>query len=88
MTPYLFWELIILIVGVWAIAILFFVYGWILLKRQRKMILDLMKMQNIASDQKEESKPVHLEISKDEPISKYENLKPEEADVSFVDKNE
>ena len=88
MAPYLFWELIILIVGVWLIAVLFFVYGWLLLKRQRKMIQDFFKMQSASVVEQEESAPVKLEISKDEPISKYKDLTPEEADVSFVDKDE
>ena len=40
MAAYLFWEFIILIVGVWLMATLFFVYGWLLLKRQKQMVLN------------------------------------------------
>ena len=87
MAPYLFWELVILIVGVWTIAVLFFVYGWLLLKRQQKMIRDFIGMQ-FSREEKLKEAPVHLEISKNEPISKYKDLTPEEAEVSFVDKNE
>ena len=88
MAPYLFWEFIILISGVWLMAVLFIVFGWILLKRQQKMIRDFMALQGNEASPAAESKPVQLEISKDEPIAKYKDLTPEEADVSFVDKNE
>ena len=90
MTPYLFWEFIILIVGVWLMAILFFVYGWLLLKNQQKMFARLLKLTASTpapSEQGEAS--THLEISKDEPISKYKDMTPDESvDVSFVDKQE
>ena len=88
MAPYLFWEFIILIVGVWLMAILFIGFGWVLLKRQQKMIRDFMALQNSSAPLAQEPKPVQLEISKDEPIAKYKDLTPEEADVSFVDKDE
>ena len=87
MAPYLFWELIVLIVGVWLIAALFVVYGWLLLRRQRKMIQDFIALQGAAPTPQEEVPPLRLEISKEEPISKYKDLTPEEADVSFVDKD-
>ncbi|MBQ3695854.1 MAG: hypothetical protein II938_02655 [Alphaproteobacteria bacterium] len=88
MAPYLFWELIILIVGVWLMAVLFFVYGWLLLKRQKQMMAQFLPPQTPSAESKEPEAPVHLEISKDEPLSKYKDLTPEEADVSFVDKDE
>ena len=87
MAPYLFWELIILIIGVWLIAVLFFVYGWLLLKRQQKMIHDFLQTQ-IPLKPQEETPPIRLEISKDEPISKYKDMTPDEADISFVDQKE
>jgi len=92
MTPYLFWELMILVVGVWVMVVAFVVYGWLLLKRQKKMFVQLL--QKVAGGETNsavppESKRVRLEISKDEPMAKYENFVPEEGvDVSFVDKNE
>ena len=100
MAPYLFWEFIILIVGVWAIAVLFFVYGWLLLKKQRTLVQRIEalyqpvstpseKPQNAADDLPEKPSQQNIVISKDEPISKYKNLNPsEDVTVSFVDKNE
>ena len=90
MAPYLFWELIILIIGVWMMAVLFFVYGWLLLRRQKQMMLELMHTKGKETT-KETPEPtttptVHLEISKDEPLSKYKDIAPETIeDVSFVD---
>lgn len=90
MAPYLFWELIILIIGVWMMAVLFFVYGWLLLRRQKQMMLELMHTK-VEETTKETPEPattptVHLEISKDEPLSKYKDIAPETIeDVSFVD---
>ena len=98
MAPYLFWEFIILIAGVWLMTILFFVYGWVLLKRQKQMIDRLFALpKQPQSDQPEKFQsdteqadlsPRHLEISKDEPLSKYQDVSPEEMEVSFVDKSE
>ncbi len=88
MAPYLFWELIILIVGVWMMAVLFFVYGWLLLRRQKQLIKDLLPLipAKINPDQSESAPTIHLEISKDEPIGKYKDVSPENVeDVSFVD---
>ncbi len=90
MAPYLFWELIILIIGVWMMAVLFFVYGWLLLRRQKQMMLELMhtKVEETTKETLESTPPptVHLEISKDEPLSKYKDIAPETIeDVSFVD---
>jgi len=87
MAPYLFWELVILIIGVWSMAVMFFVYGWLLLKRQKTMMHDLIQNQ-MPSKSQEETSPIRLEISKDEPISKYKDMTPDEADVSFVDQKE
>ena len=89
MAPYLFWELMILVIGVWLMAVLFFVYGWLLLKRQQKMIQTLLATQTPSPAVSTNDAPlVHLEISRDEPIGKYKDLPPDSADVSFVDKNE
>ena len=98
MAPYLFWEFIILIAGVWLMTILFFVYGWILLRRQKQMIDRLFSSPKQPQlDQPERPQPDteqpnlpprHLEISKDEPLSKYQDVSPEEMEVSFVDKSE
>lgn len=90
MAPYLFWELIILIVGVWLMAVLFFAYGWLLLKRQKQMMKELLTLSQNPPEAPQNPEPtVHLEISKDEPINKYKDISPEQvADVSFVDKNE
>ncbi len=89
MAPYLFWELIILIVGVWMMAALFVVYGWLLLRRQKQMMKELLDAVLPKENQNESdaSTPViHLEISKDEPIGKYKDVAPEDVeDVSFVD---
>ena len=87
MAPYLFWEFIILITGVWLMAVLFFVYGWLLLKNQRKMFQDILNTKaSLPSKSSEDPPSVHLEISKDEPIGKYKDLAPDESvDVSFVD---
>lgn len=91
MAPYLFWELMSLVVGVWLMVVVFVVYGWLLLKRQKQMFMQMM--QGEASEAKpaepNEEQPVRLEISRDEPIAKYANFVPgENVDVSFVDKKE
>lgn len=103
MKPYLFGELLILIIGVWLMVVAFLVYGWLLLKRQKRMVnlvLERLPEQKTAPmspelpqepEQKkvETAEPVHLEISRDEPIAKYENFVPgENVDISFVDKKE
>lgn len=106
MTPYLFWELMILITGVWLIAILFFIYGWVLIKKQKQMLHDFYQFlasqsplqetpafqyneQTIPESDREpeiEQEPIHIEISKEEPISKYENMNPQNpVDISFID---
>lgn len=105
MTPYLFWELMILITGVWLIAILFFIYGWVLIKKQKQMLHDFYQFlatqsplqetppfqhneQDEPDEQEEtpEPEPIHIEISKEEPISKYENMNPQNpVDISFID---
>ena len=74
MTAYLFWEFVILIAGVWLMATLFFIYGWLLLKRQKKMMLELLSLRDTQEEEKGESQPeqkaepIQLEISKNEPI--------------------
>jgi len=96
MAPYLFWELVILIVGVWLIAVLCFAYGWLLLKRQQRMIQDLFVKLNLPSSlpQKQEKsvpkkEPVNLVISKNEPMSKYKDMEPDESvTVSFSDEEQ
>ena len=90
MAPYLFWELIILIVGVWMMAVLFFAYGWLLLKRQKQMMQELLNSapqeQPLPSSEDSPAPTIHLEIAKDEPIGKYKDISPEDVeDVSFVD---
>jgi len=90
MAPYLFWELIILIVGVWMMAALFVVYGWLLLRRQKQMMKELLSIAPQKENQDEvntaSAPAIHLEISKDEPIGKYKDVAPEDVeDVSFVD---
>ena len=94
MTAYLFWEFVILIAGVWLMATLFFVYGWLLLKRQKKMMmqfLSLRESEKIENKPKLEDEPkvepVQLEVSRNEPISKYRDLPPDAVDVSFVEDN-
>ena len=93
MAPYLFWELIILIVGVWFMAALFVFYGWLLLKRQQKMIQTLLARtnpQHPTEPPAEElpKKPVELVISKNEPMLKYKDMEPDESvNVSLVDDN-
>ncbi len=92
MAPYLFWELMSLVVGVWLLVVVFVVYGWLLLKRQKQMFLQIL--QGPMADQAKsfvagEEKPIRVEISRDEPIAKYANFVPgENVDVSFVDKKE
>ncbi len=94
MAPYLFWELIILIVGVWFMAALFVFYGWWLLKRQQKMMQTLLDQINPQQFEKipnleSKKKPVELVISKNEPMSKYKDMEPDESvNVSFMDENE
>jgi len=87
MAPYLFWEFVILIIGVWLMAVLFFVYGWLLLKRQKQMILMLLGEKVSEKKTQTEPEPVHLEISKNEPIAKYKDMSPDEATVSFVEED-
>ena len=92
MTSGLFWELMILVVGVWLMVVAFVVYGWLLLRRQRKMFVQILQMVSVSEPNTPdlpEVKKVRLEISKDEPMAKYANFVPEEGvDVSFVDKSE
>ena len=92
MAPYLFWEFMILTVGVWAMVVVFVVYGWLLLKRQKQMFIQIVGEKNGASSESDSAastQPVRLEIPKSEPISKYENFVPGEGvDVAFVDKDE
>ena len=92
MAPYLFWELLSLVVGVWLMVVVFVVYGWLLLKRQKQMFVQMMQgsvPSASKTSQSEEEQPVRLEISRDEPIAKYANFVPgENVDVSFVDKKE
>ena len=94
MTPYLFWEFMILVVGVWLMVIVFVVYGWLLLKRQKQMLEQLLgqfsseQLSALKMSTEPQMAPVHMEISKEEPISKYENFVPAEGvDVSLVDKD-
>lgn len=90
MTPYLFWEFMILVVGVWTMVVAFVVYGWLLLKRQKQMFMQMTAEQSgkTLAESDAASQPVRLEIPKSEPISKYENFVPGEGvDVSFVDKS-
>ena len=107
MKPYLFGELLVLIIGVWLMVVAFLVYGWLLLKRQKQMFAQILthlegktetpqseeteqkEPEETQSQKNEEEEPVHMEISRDEPISKYENFVPgENVDISFVDKKE
>ena len=91
MTAYLFWEFVILIAGVWLMATLFFIYGWLLLKRQKKMMLELLSLRDTQEEEKGESQPdqkaepIQLEISKNEPIEKYKDVSPDEVNISFVE---
>ncbi len=97
MAAYLFWELLILIIGVWLMATLFFIYGWLLLKRQKKMMTDFWAILETTktlppkelTQEEPEPEPIHLEISKNEPIGKYQNLSSERpVDISFVEEKE
>ena len=96
MTPYLFWELLFLGIGVWMLVLIMVIYAWILLQRQRKMI-DII-YDKLDRMEKKTSKPTQLlkdlrpaleeevVISKDEPISKYKDVDlSDAAKVSFVD---
>ena len=86
MAAYLFWEFVILIVGVWLMATLFFVYGWLLLKRQNKMIEEFLALKEVVKDQPSErtNEPIQLEISRNEPIAKYKDVSPDEVNISFM----
>lgn len=100
MKPYLFWELMTLVAGIWVLVVVFVIYGWLLLKRQKQMMNQLLhpspevKETKIPDEPKEEQKtdevkPTRLEIARDEPMAKYENFVPEEGvDIAFVDKKE
>ncbi|MBQ4471750.1 MAG: hypothetical protein II942_00670 [Alphaproteobacteria bacterium] len=95
MAPYLFWEFIILIVGVWLMVALFIVYGWALLKRQQHMIHAILEKLNLADtptptpqpaepaetqpESNEEKPKRHIYISRNEPISKYKDLEKDES---------
>jgi len=98
MAPYLFRELMIIAIGVWLMAVLFLVYGFLLLKKQRKMFdFFYEKLQGHTLPVQEADKDItpasddiqSISISKDEPIAKYKDMPMSESvDVSFVDKEE
>lgn len=90
MAPYLFWELLILIVGVGLIAIMFFVYGWILLNRQKKMIQSVLELlgPRIPETRANEEPPKQIKISKNEPIGKFKDMPVDDnVEISFVDED-
>ena len=90
MTPYLFWELLFLGIGVWVLAFILVVYAWILLRRQKRLVeMVVEKLDRL--NPKEEASPSAttlndlrpasstpdektIVISKDEPMGKYENV--------------
>ena len=94
MTPYLFWELLFLGVGVWVLALILVVYAWILLQRQKRLIEEVMEKLDGKTDTILPTKVTSfgaenekkIAISKDEPIGKYANMTGSETvDVSFVE---
>jgi len=97
MVPYLFWELLVLGVGVWVLALILVVYAWILLRRQKRMVDFILArleaisenktprftLDNLRPSIKEEKS---IAISKDEPISKYADMTVSDSvNVSFVE---
>ena len=99
MTPYLFWELLFLGIGVWVLAFILVVYAWILLKRQERLInfvldrFDELPVNNktrraILDDLRPNSANTEktIAIAKDEPISKYADMTMSDSvNVSFVE---
>ncbi|MBP5344486.1 MAG: hypothetical protein J6Y85_05395 [Alphaproteobacteria bacterium] len=98
MTPYLFWELLFLGVGVWVLALILVVYAWLLLRRQKRLIeFVLDKLADISvntshrftlndlrstADKPEKT----VAIAKDELISKYAGMPMSDSvNVSFVE---
>ena len=55
MTPYLFWELLFLGIGVWVLALILVIYAWLLLQRQKRLAEMVMEKLDRMSP-KEESK--------------------------------
>ena len=97
MTPYLFWELLFLGVGVWLLAVVLVVYAWILLRRQKQMIDDIVALLKSNNWQPKPTSTLgdlrptiedekSIAISKDEPISKYKDVTiSDSVNVSFVE---
>ena len=98
MTPYLFWELLFLGVGVWVLALILVIYAWILLKRQQRLIdFVLDKFAELPANKSrrailEDLRPASskteqtIAIAKDEPISKYADMTvADSVNVSFVE---
>jgi len=98
MTPYLFWELLFLGVGVWVLAFILVIYAWLLLKRQKRLIdfvldrfvelsskdtLPRLTVDDLRSNAKTEQT---IAIAKDEPISKYADMTVSDSvNISFVE---
>ena len=97
MTPYLFWELLFLGIGVWVLALILVVYAWVLLRRQKRLIDFVLARFETMSENKpprftlDDLRPNNkteksIAISKDEPISKYADMTVSDSvNVSFVE---
>ena len=104
MAPYLFWELMILTIGIWVMSIVFVIYGFLLLRQQKRLFDKYLNSPKSAQQDELPFRPVgepedatastpepeqNITISKDEPISKYKDLLTSDSvNVSFVDKDE
>lgn len=78
----LFYLLIFLVVGVWAVAVTSFWYGQKLLKKQAALVADLMPFLNQVRKERESVRL--LEISDKTPLSRLENVQlPDNVRVGF-----
>jgi len=97
MTPYLFWELLFLGIGVWVLALILVVYAWVLLRRQKQFFEAIVARFESMTENKSPRFTLNdlrpslkteksLVIAKDEPISKYADMTVSDSvNVSFVD---
>lgn len=88
------WEIGILALLLWALAVGFVVFSGILFYRQqivlRHILLKLKQIEHKRYCDEGPKQPVqsHLSILKDEPISKYEAVTlPDNVQVSFIEKD-
>ena len=83
-TTIFFTVLILLTIGVWAVAIISFWYGRELLKRQRILTTCLLPYLKKMEQDKATLKALH--IAKDEPIEKYRDVTlPDEVHIAFTE---